>query len=179
MRTSNSITLFFIWKVRGDRKMTRIFNNLKEMKKYYDKKTNTYRFIENNKFIDEIIINFDLNIESNIVACNISATTITAKNIRAYSITAWEINACNINSSIINAGVIQARDIITSSINTMDIYARDIKAFGLISVNIYARDIVYTATCSAYEDFKCNSIKCGHQIPLHYSLYGKLEVTEK
>ena len=75
--------------------------------------------------------------------------------------------------------MIQARDIYTSTIEAMDIYARDINAtFGIDAINIYARDIVYTATCSAYEDFKCNSIKCGHQIPLHYSLYGKLEVVE-
>ena len=74
--------------------------------------------------------------------------------------------------------MIKARDIDGLHIKSMNICARDIKAFGLISVNIYARDIVYAATCSAYEDFKCNSIKCGHQFPLHYSLYGKLEVTE-
>ena len=158
---------------------SKVFNNLKEMKKYYDKKTNTYMFRENNKFIDEIIINFDLNVESDIIACNISATTITAKNIRACSITAWEINACDINSSIINAGVIQARDIIASSINTMEFYARDIKAFRIAAINIYARDIVYVTMCSAYEDFKCNSIKFGQQNPLHYTIYGKLEVAEK
>ena len=159
--------------------MFRVFNNLKEMKKYYDKKTNTYRFIENNKFIDEIIINFDLNIESNIEAHNVRGTSITAKNIHALNISAWEINAYDIESRCIDVGVIRARDIYTSTIEAMDIYARDINAtFGIDAINIYARDIVYTATCSAYEDFKCNSIKCGHQIPLHYSLYGKLEVTE-
>ena len=74
--------------------------------------------------------------------------------------------------------MIQARDIIASSINTMDIYARDIKAFRIAAINIYARDILYTTMCSAYEDFKCNSIKFGQQNPLHYSIYGKLEVTE-
>ena len=158
--------------------MLRVFNNLKEMKKYYDKKTNTYRFRENNKFIDEIIINFDLNIESNIEAHNVRGTSITAKNIHALNISAWEINACDIESRCIDVGVIRARDIYTSTIEAMDIYARDINAtFGIDAINIYARDIVYAATCSAYEDFKCNSIKCGHQIPLHYSLYGKLEVT--
>ena len=159
--------------------MVRVFNNLQEIKKYYDKKTNTYRFKENGKFIDEIIINFDLNIESNIEAHNVRGTSITAKNIHVWDISAWEINACDIESRCIDVGVIRARDIYTSTIEAMDIYARDINAtFGIDAINIYARDIVYTATCSAYEDFKCNSIKCGHQIPLHYSLYGKLEVTE-
>ena len=157
----------------------KVLNNIKEIKKYYNKKTNTYRFRENNKFIDEIIINFDLNIESNIEAHNVRGTSITAKNIQAWDISAWEINACDIESRCIDVGVIRARDIYTSTIEAMDIYARDINAtFGIDAINIYARDIVYTATCSAYEDFKCNSIKCGHQIPLHYSLYGKLEVTE-
>ena len=159
--------------------MFRVFNNLKEMKRYYDEETNTYRFRENNKFIDEIIINFDLNIESNIEAHNVRGTSITAKNIHARNISAWEINAYDIESRCIDVGVIRARDIYTSTIEAMDIYVRDIDAtFGIDAINIYARDIVYTASCSAYEDFKCNSIKCGHQIPLHYSLYGKLEVTE-
>ena len=159
--------------------MVRVFNNLQEIKKYYDEETNTYRFIENNKFIDEIIINFDLNIESNIEAHNVRGTSITAKNIHALNITAWDIKAHDIESRCIDVGMIRARDIYTSTIEAMDIYARDINAtFGIDAINIYARDIVYTATCSAYEDFKCNSIKCGHQIPLHYSLYGKLEVTE-
>ena len=159
--------------------MVRVFNNLQEIKKYYNRKTNTYIFKENGKFIDEIIINFDLNIESNIEAHNVRGTSITAKNIHALNITAWEIKAYDIESRCIDVGVIQARDIYTSTIEAMDIYARDINAtFGIDAINIYARDIVYMATCSAYEDFKCNSIKCGHQFPLHYSLYGKLEVTK-
>ena len=148
--------------------MTRVFNNLKEMKRYYDEETDSYIFKENGKFIDEIIINFDLNIESNIEAHNVRGTSITAKNIHVRNISAWEINAYDIDSRCIDVGVIQARDIYTSTIEAMDIYARDINAtFGIDAINIYARDIVYTATCSAYEDFKYNSIKCEHQIPLH------------
>ena len=161
--------------------MTKVFNNLEEMKRYYDEETDTYIFKENDEFIDEIIINFDLNVESDIVACVVRATSITAKNIHARNITAWEINAYDIESRCIDVGVIQARDIYTSTIEAMDIYARDIKAFGLIAVNIYARDIVYTTMygCGAYEDLKCNSINCiGRSAPLHFTYYGKLEVTE-
>ena len=160
--------------------MTRVFNNLKEIKKYYNKKTNTYDFSsKKGRFIEKVVLNFDLNVESDILACDISAPSITAKNIHVQKNTAWEIKAYDIDSRCIDVGVIQARDIYTSTIEAMDIYARDINAtFGIDAINIYARDIVYTASCSAYEDFKCNSIKCGHQIPLHYSLYGKLEVTE-
>ena len=158
--------------------MFRVFNNLKEMKKYYDKKTNTYRFRENNKFIDEIIINFDLNVESDIIVCDISAPSITAKNIQAWDITAWEINACDIDSNDINAGMIKARDIDGLHIKSMNIYARDIDAYRIDAVNIYARDIVYNVTCRTYEDFKCNSIKCKLLSPSHHTIYGKLEVTE-
>ena len=141
--------------------MTKVFNNLEEMKRYYDEETNTYRFKEDDKFIDEIIINFDLNVESDIVSCNIRATSITAKNIHARDIMVWEINARDINAVLINAGVIRARDIHTSvHIHAMDIYARDIKAFGIFAVNIYARDIIYMRSCITYGDFKCNSIKC-------------------
>ena len=76
--------------------------------------------------------------------------------------------------------MIQARDIIAVSINTMNIYARDINAFRIAAINIYARNILYITMCSAYEDFKCNSINCiGLPAPLHYSLYGKLEVARK
>ena len=158
--------------------MFRVFNNLKEMKRYYDEETNTYRFRENNKFIDEIIINFDLNIESNIEAFDISALSITAKNIHALSISAWEINAYDIESRCIDVGVIRVRDIYTSTIEAMDIYARDINAYRIDAVNIYARDIVYNVTCRTYEDFKCNSIKCKRSSPSHHTIYGKLEVTE-
>ena len=159
--------------------MTKVFNNLEEMKRYYDEETDTYIFKENDEFIDEIIINFDLNVESDIVACVVRATSITAKNIHARNITAWEINACDIKCVNINAGMIKARDIDGLHIKSMNIYARDIKAFGLISVNIYARDIVYTTMCGAYEDLKCNSINCiGRSAPLHFTYYGKLEVTE-
>ena len=161
---------------------SKVFNNLKEIKKYYNRKTNTYDFSsKKGHSIDKIILNFDLNVESDIIACDISAPSITAKNINAWDITAWEINACDIKCVNINAGMIKARDIDGLHIKSMNIYARDIKAFGLIAVNIYARDIVYTTMygCGAYEDLKCNSINCiGRSAPLHFTYYGKLEVTE-
>lgn len=158
--------------------MTKVFNNLEEIKNYYDEETNTYRFRENGEIIDIVIFNFDLSIESNIEARDLRATSITAKNIRARNITVWEINACDIESVCIDAGEIRSRDIYTTTIKSMNIYARDIKAIGVNAVNIYARDIMYTTMCVAYEDFKCNSIKCRRELPIHCSLYGKLEVIE-
>lgn len=49
----------------------KVFNSLEEMKLYYNEKINTYEFIENNRLID-IKIDFDLNMECNIKANNIS-----------------------------------------------------------------------------------------------------------
>ena len=159
--------------------MTKIFNSLEEIQKYYNKESNTYIFKENGKFIDEIIINFDLNIESNIEAHHVRGTSITAKNIEVWNILAWNINACDIDSGHINAGAIHARDIIALDIKSMNIYARDITAYNIDAVNIYARDIIYNELCRAYEDFKCNSINCiGRSDPLHFTYYGKLEVVE-
>lgn len=158
--------------------MTKVFNNLNDIQKYYDEETNTYNFRENGEIIDVVIFNFDLNVESNIEARDLRATSIIANNIHARNIIVWEINACDIEAVCIDAGVICARDIYTTTIKSMSIYARDIKAIGVNAVNIYARDIIYTTMCVAYEDIKCNSIKCRQELSIHCSLYGKLEVTE-
>ena len=53
--------------------MIKEFNSLEEIKKYYDKKTNTYIFEEDGQVIELIKFNFDLNIKSNINARNINA----------------------------------------------------------------------------------------------------------
>ena len=90
------------------KKMTiREFNCLEEIQKYYDKKTNTYIFIENKGYIDLVIFNFDLKVDSNIRAydiraenidaLNIDAVDINARDITARNIDAWNINARNIN----------------------------------------------------------------------------------
>ncbi len=78
--------------------MTKEFNNLEEIQKYYDKKTNTYVFKEDDKYIDLVIFNFDLEINSNINACNIIALDINAFNIIAHDINAYNISAININA---------------------------------------------------------------------------------
>lgn len=158
--------------------MTKIFNNLNDIQKYYDEETNTYNFRENGEIIDVVIFNFDLNVESNIEARYLRATSIIANNIHARNIIVWDMNVCDIEAVCIDAGVIRARDIYTTTIKSMSIYARDIKAIGVNAVNIYARDIMYTTMCVAYEDIKCNSIKCRRELPIHCSLYGKLEVIE-
>ena len=72
-------------------------NNLEEMEKYYDKQTNTYAFY------DDVEFNIDIEVESNIKACNIEAKNIEAWNINAYDIDAKNIKAWNIDAHNINA----------------------------------------------------------------------------
>ena len=81
----------------------REFNNLEEIQKYYDKKTNTYIFIENKGYIKLVIFNFDLKVDSNIRAYNIRAENIDALNIDAIDINARDITARNIDAWNINA----------------------------------------------------------------------------
>ena len=83
--------------------MIKGFNNLQEIEKYYDEKINTYVFKEDDRYIDLVIFNFDLKIDSNIDACNIDARNIDAYNINAWDIKAFDINADNINAININA----------------------------------------------------------------------------
>ena len=80
----------------------KVFNNLEEMKPYYNKETNIYEFIENNRLID-IKIDFDLNIECDINAWNINSGDINAWDINAMDINAMDINARDINAMDINA----------------------------------------------------------------------------
>ena len=51
--------------------MTKEFNSLKEIQKYYDEKSHTYIFKENGEYIDLVVFNFDLNVNANIEALNI------------------------------------------------------------------------------------------------------------
>ena len=81
----------------------KVFNKLEEIQKYYDKKTNTYIFIENNGYIKLVIFNFDLKVDSNIRAYNIRAENIDALNIDAVDINARDITARNIDAWNINA----------------------------------------------------------------------------
>ena len=83
--------------------MTKEFNSLNEIKKYYNKETNTYIFKENGMYIDLVIFNFDLEVLSNIDAVNINAYDIVAfdinaNNINAHDIKAFDIKACNIDA---------------------------------------------------------------------------------
>lgn len=148
--------------------MTKEFNNLEEIEKYYDEKSNTYVFKENDEYIDTVVFDFDLDVKANIWALD-----IIARNIDVYNINANNINVYNIDAIDINAHNIYALDIIACDINVNDIYAVDIKA-----INIIANDINYSAVCYAYKNIKCNSIKGRRENSKHFVLDGKLEVEE-
>ena len=139
--------------------MTKEFNNLQEIEKYYVEQINTYVFKEDNKYIDLVILNFDLKIKSNIDACGIDAYNIKANNIKATN-----INACNIYCYNINA---------------WDIKAYDINADNISACNINAWDSSYFAICFAYENITCKSIKGRRKNHKHFVLDGVLEVEDK
>ena len=128
--------------------MTKIFNSLDEIQKYYDKESNAYIFKENGKYINIVAFNFNLNVESNIDAQDIKAQSINAININASDISAWNIIAGDINAENINAQ------------------------------RINANNISYYAVCYAYENIKCKSIKGRKHNSKHFVLDGSIETTK-
>ena len=92
--------------------MIKEFNSLEEIEKYYDKKTNAYIFKENKKFIDKIVLNFDLKVESDIKARNIDALNIHVWNIYAEDIDSDKINDFNIKALYIHASDIMDKNTI-------------------------------------------------------------------
>ena len=114
--------------------MIKKFNNLEEIQKYYDEKSNTYIFKENDNYIDLIVFNFDLNIDAHIDASDINARDIKAWNIESLDINARNIHANNIDANNINANNINAW-------------------------NIDANNINYYEACFAYKNIKSKSIK--------------------
>ena len=154
--------------------MIKKFNSLKAIKKYYDKNTNTYVFVENEEYIEVVVFDFDLNVEANIDAYDIEALDINA----------WNINACNINADNINVNNINAIDINAWNINANNIKAGDIITGNISACNIEAGDISannisYHAVCFAYDSIKCKSIKGRRKNSKHFVLDGKLEVEEE
>ena len=156
--------------------MIKEFNSLEEIQKYYDEKTNTYVFKENNEYISLVKFNFDLHVEANIKARNITACDITANDIMAENINAWDINADNIIACNIDAWNITTHDFFANDINANDILAHNINACNISASNIIACDILYWTVCVAIENIKCKSIKGRYRNAKHFVLDGKLEV---
>ena len=171
----------------------KVFNNLEEMKPYYNKETNIYEFIENNRLID-IKIDFDLNIECDINAWNINASNINSgyinawninsgdinsRGIKSYNINACNINAWNINASNINSGDINAWNINSGDINAWDINARDINARDINAIDINANNISFYAVCFAYKTFVCNSIEGRRENSKYFCLDSDVVIKSK
>lgn len=143
--------------------MTKEFTDIKEIEKYYDEKTNTYVFKEDDEYIDLVVFNFDLDVRADIWALDIIARNIKAKNIDAS-----DIKVCDIN----------ANNIIAHNINALDIRANNIIAIDIYAHNINAKDITYYSVCYSYFNITCNSIKGILKNAKHFALDGKIEVFE-
>ena len=148
--------------------MIKTFKNLEEMESYYNYKTDTYEFIENGNLID-IVIDFELDINSNIRAGNIKAM-----NIKAMDITAWDIQAEDIRAEDITA-----YDIKALYIQALDIKALDIKAVNICAENINANNILYYSVCYASSNFVCNSIKGTRPNSKHFCLDSDVVIRNK
>ena len=166
--------------------MTKEFNSLEEIQKYYDVKSNTYVFKENGDYINNVVFNFDLKVRANISAVDINAHNINAYDIDAgdiiagdidvFKITAGDINAGNINAKNIDAYNIDALNIKAGDIDAVNIKANNIDCGNIEAINIKALDINYFAVCFAYYNIKCRSIKGKRNNAKHFVLDGKLEI---
>ena len=153
--------------------MTKEFNSLEEIQKYYDADINTYVFKENGEYIGVVVFNFNLNVDANIDVGDIDACDILVCDINARNIHANNIYANNINANHIKAHNIYALNIKVKNIIANDIAAGDINAW-----NIDACDISYWTVCFAYNSIKCKSITSERENHKHFVLDGELVVEE-
>lgn len=142
-----------------------IIQTPEDMKKYYDKDTNTYRFVDGNGNRDDVTIQCDINVNSNIYARNIYARDVNARNIYAWDVNAKDANAWDVNAKDVNALNIDARNV----------DARNVDAWNVNALNIDALNILYYAVCIAYETFKCKSVKGRRENSVHMCLDGEIE----
>lgn len=170
--------------------MTKEFNSLDEIQKYYDVKSNTYVFKEDGDYINNVVFNFDLKVRANISAVDINAHNINAYDIDAGDIIAGDIDVFNINSGDITAVNINAKNIdaynidalnikANGDINAVNIKVSSIDADNIEAININAQDISYYAVCFAYNNIKCKSIKGRRDNAKHFVLDGKMEVEDE
>ena len=161
--------------------MIKEFNTLKEIKKYYDKKSNTYIFKEDGAYIDLVIFDFNLTVKANINALNIKALNIKAfdihaRDIKANNIIAKDIDVDNIECADIDARNINALDMNSLNISARDLHADNINSRNITAINIDALYINYDMLCIAVQNIKCKSIKSGIENAKHFVLHGTLEI---
>ena len=173
--------------------MTKEFYSLDEIQKYYNEESNTYIFKEDDKYIELVVFNFNLEVNANIKAYDIHARNINVRDIEVGNIRAWAIKAnnidaydldcCddivvkNINVCSINAHDIEADDIKTyEDIKAWNIYAHNITAKNIIADNIYAHDISYWGLCFATQNIECHSMKGRRDNHTYFVLDGSIYI---
>lgn len=95
--------------------ITREFKWIDEIEKYYDEKSNTYVFKEGDKYIDLVIINFELYVDANIDACNLEVMDVEARDIDVMDLDALKVKADNIHAHTIKAYKIECDNLIYRS----------------------------------------------------------------
>lgn len=158
--------------------MSREFYNLYEIQKYYDEKSNTYIFKENDKYIDLIVFKFNLHVDANIDAASVRAYDIHANNIDVTDISCYDMNVKNIISNDIIAYDIEADDIDAWNIKAWNIKTNNIDAENIEADSIKANDISYLAVCFAYNDIECKTIKGRMKGAKHFVLWERLKAEE-
>ena len=158
--------------------MSREFYDLYEIQEYYDEKSNTYIFKENDKYIDLIVFKFNLHIDANIDAASVRAYDIHANNIDVTDISCYDMNVKNIVSNDISAYDINANDIDAWNMKAWNIKANNIDAENIEADSINANDISYLAVCFAYNDIKCKTIKGRMKGAKHFVLWERLKAEE-
>lgn len=155
---------------------TKIFNTLEEMAPFWLTQypaSQNYEFIENGKRLD-IIINFELAINGNIKAGNITALNISVRNINAGHINASHITAHGIRSGNIHARDITADYIFSGNIDADRITAKHLDAQNVHAYAIEAHDIFFHAVCYTYNNIVCKNIRGLREDSKYFSLDGKV-----
>lgn len=158
--------------------MSREFYNLYEIQKYYDEKSNTYIFKENDNYIDLIVFKFNLHVDANIDAADVRAYDIHANNIDVADIRCYNMDVKNIVSNDIIAYDINADDIDAWNIKAWNIKANNINAENIEVDSIKANDISYLAVCFAYNDIECKTIKGRMKGAKYFVLWERLKTEE-
>ena len=111
------------------------------------------------KFDGSIICDFDIDVEANIIACDIHAKNIDANDITANVIRANDVNAYDVCVNAITANNIE--------VNNMD------------ADTIDANDIKYYAFCIAYSSFNCASVVGSRGNSIHKCLDEPIEIVKR
>jgi hypothetical protein len=130
-------------------------------------------------FNESIRCDFNINVQANIKASDISALNIKAFDISAGDISALNIKALNIKAGDISALNIKALNIKAGDISAGDISAGDISALNIKAFDISAGDISYYGFCISYNNIVCKSIKGRRNNSFYKCLDGDITFKEE